>query len=52
MTEDRKMVVMAVIEGHLDESHITLEEIQEVEDIVFELIAGKKTPFQTWDTLQ
>jgi hypothetical protein len=52
MTEDRQMVMMAVIEGKLDASHVTMEEIQELEDRVFELIADRKSPFQTWETLQ
>lgn len=52
MTEDRKLVMMAVLEGQLDASHVTMEEIQELEDTVFELIAERKTQFQTWETLQ
>jgi hypothetical protein len=52
MTEDRQMVMMAVIEGKLDASHVTMEEIQELEDRVVELIADRKSPFQTWETLQ
>lgn len=52
MTEDRQMVMMAVLEGKLDASHVTMEEIQELEDRVFEAIANKKTPFDTWETLQ
>lgn len=52
MTADRQAVMTAVLEGKLDASHVTMEEIQEVEEILFELIADRKTPFQTWGTLQ
>jgi hypothetical protein len=46
------MVMQAVLEGKLDASHVTLEELQEVEETIFELIADRKTPFQTHETLQ
>lgn len=52
MSEDRKMVMQAVLEGKLDASHVTMEEIKEVEDLVFELIADRRTPFATHETLQ
>ena len=52
MTEDRALVMQFVLEGKLDSSHITLEELQEVEETLFELIADRKTPFATHETLQ
>lgn len=52
MSEDRKMVMQAVLEGKLDASHVTMEEIKELEETIFELIADRKSPFQTWETLQ
>ena len=52
MTEERQMVMQAVLDGKLDASHVTMEEIRELEDAVFEAIAAKKTPFEIWDTLQ
>ena len=52
MTEDRQAVMMAVIEGKLPASAVTMEEINELEEAVFEAIAAKKTPFETWSTLQ
>lgn len=52
MTESRQIVMQAVLEGKLDASHVTLEELQEVEEILFELIADRTTPFQTHETLQ
>jgi len=52
MTEDRQMVMMAVLEGKLDASHVTYEEVMELQDRVFEAIAERKTPFETWETLQ
>lgn len=52
MTDDRKLVMQAVLEGKLPADSVTLEELHEVEEIIFEIIADRKTPFQTWDTLQ
>ena len=52
MTEERQLVMMAVLEGRLPPEAVTMEELQEVEDTLFELIAGKHTPFTTWETLQ
>lgn len=52
MTEDRRMIMQAVLEGKLDASHVTIDELHEVEKTLFELIANNKTPFQTWRTLQ
>lgn len=52
MTEDRQMIMIAVLEGKLPPEAVTMEELQEVEDTLFELIAAKKTPFETWETLQ
>lgn len=52
MTEERQMVMQAVLEGKLDPTHVTMEELQEVENTIFELIADRKTPFQTHETLQ
>jgi hypothetical protein len=44
--------MQAVLEGKLDASHVTMEEIKELEETIFELIADRKSPFQTWETLQ
>ena len=52
MTEERAMIMQAVLEGKLDSSFVTMEELQEVEDTIFELIAERKTPFDTHETLQ
>lgn len=52
MTEERQLVMMAVLEGQLPPESVTLEELQEVEETIFELIADKRTPFNTWKTLQ
>jgi hypothetical protein len=52
MNEERKLVMQAVLEGKLDASHVTMAEIKEVEELVFELIADMKTPFATHETLQ
>jgi hypothetical protein len=52
MTEDRKLVMKAVLDGELDASHVTLEEIQELEELVFDLIASRVTPFDTYEVMQ
>jgi len=52
MTEDRKMVMVAVLEGKLPPENVTMEELNEVEDLLFELIAEKVSPFATHDTIQ
>lgn len=52
MTEDRQMVVMAVLEGKLDASHITMEELRELEEAVFEAVADKRSHFQTFEVMQ
>ena len=52
MNEERRMVMQSVLEGKLPADAVTMEELHEVEEILFELIADRKTPFQTWETLQ
>lgn len=52
MTEDRQMVMMAVLEGKLDASHVTMDEIRELENAVFEAIATRKSPFETYEVMQ
>ena len=52
MTDDRVMIMQEVLEGKLDSSFVTLDELQEVEDTIFELIAERKTPFDTHETIQ
>lgn len=51
MTEERQLVVMAVLEGSLPVSMITEEEVEELHDIVFEAIAQKSIgylPQNSW----
>jgi hypothetical protein len=52
MTEDRQAVMEAVLNGKLDASYVTMEEIKELEEIVFELVAAKKSPFMTYEVMQ
>ena len=52
MTEDRAMVMQAVLEGKLSPEAVTLEELNEVEDIIFEIIAERQTPFSTFEVMQ
>jgi uncharacterized protein (DUF2267 family) len=50
--EDREMIIQAVFDGVLGAEHITLEELQEIEENLFEEICDMHTPFTTWETLQ
>jgi hypothetical protein len=52
MTEERQAVMEAVLEGKLDASYVTMDELAEVEDVLFELIAAKKSPFMTYEVMQ
>jgi len=52
MTENRAMIMEAVLAGKLSVENVTLEELQEVEDILFDLIAAKNTPYETFEVLQ
>jgi hypothetical protein len=52
MTNDRIMIIEAVLSGRLGVENVTLEELQEVEETLFDLIAAKNTPYETFETLQ
>lgn len=41
LTDDRKQVIMLVLKGELDESHVTLDEIKWLEDTVMEAVIDK-----------
>ena len=50
--EDRDMILQAVLDGVLGVEHVTLEEIYNLEEELFEEICDEKTPFATWETVQ
>lgn len=52
MNEERRMVMISVLEGKLPADAVSMEELHEVEELLFEMIADQKTPFQIWGTLQ
>ena len=52
MTENRIMVMQSVLEGKLPPDAVTLEELNEVEEILFELICARQTPFDTFEIMQ
>ena len=52
MTEERQAIMQAVLEGTLDASYVTMEEIKELEEVVFELVSAKKSPFMTYEVMQ
>ena len=52
MTEERQMIMLAVLDGKLPPESVTMEELQEVEELLFEIMADRHTPFSTLDTIQ
>lgn len=52
LIQDRTLIRMAVFDGVLDESHLTMDDLYDMEDTVFELLCDKLTPFTTWETVQ
>jgi hypothetical protein len=52
MTEDRIAVMDAVLRGDLPPDAVTLEELEFVEHLLFEMLCDKLTPFATHETIQ
>jgi|TARA_R110000868_G_C10466283_1_gene727905 hypothetical protein len=52
MNDTRIMVMELVLKGGLSIEYVTLEELQEVEEVLFDLIAAKNTPYETFEVLQ
>ena len=52
MTEDRQMIMQAVLEGKLPADSVTMEELDEVQEVIFELICDRQTPFSTFQVMQ
>jgi hypothetical protein len=50
--QDREMIIQAVFDGQLGVEYISMDEIYEIEDELFEEIANQQTPFTTWETIQ
>lgn len=50
--EDRDMIMQAVLDGVLGVEHVSLREIQELEEVIFEEICDDLSPFLCWDTVQ
>ena len=50
--DDREMIIQAVFDGILGVEHITMEEIEMIEEELFEEICDEMTPFSTWETIQ
>ncbi len=50
--EDREMIIQAVFDGQLGVEHITMDEINEIEENLFEEICDMHTPFACWETIQ
>lgn len=42
MTDERRLIMMAVLEGKLSADSVTMEEIEELEEVVFDLVAERK----------
>ena len=52
MSEDRIAVMDAVLRGELPPDSVTLEELEFVEHLLFEMLCDKLTPFATHETIQ
>jgi hypothetical protein len=52
MTEDRQMIMQAVLEGKLPADSVTMDELDEVREVLFELICERQTPFSTFEVMQ
>lgn len=50
--EDREMIIQAVFDGQLGVEHISMDEIFDLEDALFEEICDELTPFALWETIQ
>jgi hypothetical protein len=52
MTEERQFVMQMVLEGKLPADSVTLEELDEVQEVLFELICQRQTPFDAFEVMQ
>ena len=52
MNHTRQMIMLAVLDGKLPPEAVTMEELQEVEELLFEIMADRHTHFSTLDTIQ
>ncbi len=52
MSEDRQFIMQMVLEGKLPADSVTMEELDEVQDIIFELICERQTPFENFEVMQ
>jgi len=44
--------MQAVLEGKLPPDSVTMEELDEVKEVLFELICERQTPFSTFEVMQ
>jgi hypothetical protein len=52
MSEDRQFIMQMVLEGKLPADSVTMEELDEVQEVLFELICERQTPFSTFEVMQ
>jgi len=52
MSEDRQFIMQMVLEGKLPPDSVTMEELDEVKEVLFELICERQTPFSTFEVMQ
>ena len=50
--DDREMIVQAVLDGILPADYITEDELYFLEDVLFEAVCDKYSPFEIWETEQ
>ena len=52
MSEDRQFIMQMVLEGKLPADSVTMDELDEVKEVLFELICERQTPFSTFEVMQ
>lgn len=52
MTEEKIMLVQAVLDGKLDSSVLTLDDVYELQELVFDAVCDKQSNFIISDTKQ
>jgi len=52
VSDDRQCVMQMGLAGKLPADSVTVEELNEVHEVLFELICDRQTPFSTFQVMQ